>query len=668
MTQQANLLIELGSEELPPKALKKLSQAFTEQFTAGLQQNDLDFDSVTSYATPRRLAISVNNLKTQQEDKAVERRGPAVKAAFDADGNPTKACEGFARSCGTSVDQLETLETDKGAWLVFKSVQAGKKATEIIPSLIEQSLNKLPIPKRMTWGAEKVAFVRPVHWLVVLLGEEVVPCEILGLDAGNITFGHRFHHPEAIQLNSVDEYEASLEAAKVVVDFAKRQQSIQAGVNELAGNTSGTAAIDADLLDEVTGLVEWPVPLLGNFDEEFLQVPQEALISAMQEHQKYFPILDNEGKILPHFITVSNIDSKDPQKVVSGNERVIRPRLSDARFFFETDKKKTLDQHNEPLKKVVFEAQLGSVYEKAQRVATLASFIANDIGSNTDWAQRAGSLCKADLSTEMVGEFPDLQGIMGCYYAKFQDEPEEVALALNEQYQPRFAGDELPSTDTGAAVAIADKLDTLVGILGIGKHPTGDKDPYGLRRAALGILRIIVGKAYSLDLVDLIAQCEKLYGESINNENVASDALNFLQGRYMTWYQEEGVTTDIIKAVLEVNPTKPLDFQKRVLAVKHFKSLPEAEALAAANKRVGNILAKREDQTALTGVNSDLLVETNEVQLYDAVLKQSQLAEQETELDYNAMLVSLATLKDPIDAFFDNVMVNVEDLKVKNNR
>ncbi|MDX1695612.1 MAG: glycine--tRNA ligase subunit beta [Ketobacteraceae bacterium] len=663
MTNTADLLIELGSEELPPKALKKLSDAFTLLLEEGLAKHDLSFASVQSFATPRRLAIRVDQLAVQQQDKSVERRGPAVQAAYDQAGNPTKAAEGFARSCGTTVDQLETLETDKGSWLVFRSVQQGQQASAIIPELIEQALNKLPIPKRMTWGAEKVAFVRPVHWLVVMLGNEVIPCEILGLSSGNTSFGHRFHHPDPVAIDSPGSYQEQMRSAYVVADFAERQQTIKERVAELAKNqSSGEASIDDGLLEEVTGLVEWPVPLMGNFDDEFLQVPQEALISAMQEHQKYFPVLDADGKILPHFITVSNIESQDPKKVISGNERVIRPRLSDARFFFETDKKKTLEQHNEPLEKVVFEAQLGTVYEKAERVAGLAGFIAGQIGSNTDWAQRAGLLSKADLATEMVGEFPDLQGIMGYYYALHQNEPEEVARALNEQYLPRFAGDALPETDTGAAVAIAEKLDTLVGILGIGKHPTGDKDPYGLRRLALGLLRIIVGKQYNLDLVPLIEQAITAYGDKLSNGNVADDALNFLQGRYMTWYQEEGVSTDIIKAVLEVNPTRPLDFQQRVRAVQHFKTLPEAEALAAANKRVGNILAKSDLDLSSVTVDETLFSETRESQLHAAIQQQAAGG------DYHDTLVSLASLKEPVDEFFDHVMVNADDEAIKANR
>lgn len=663
MSNTADLIIELGSEELPPKALKKLSDAFTQHFQQGLEYHELIFSAIASFATPRRLAIKVTGLELQQQDKSLERRGPAVQAAFDQAGNPTKAAEGFARSCGATMDQLETLETDKGSWLVFRSVQQGQKAAELIPGLIDQALSKLPIPKRMTWGAEKEAFVRPVHWLVVLLGNEVVDCKVLGLASGNTSYGHRFHHPDPVVIESAASYEAQMNSAYVIASFAARRKMIEEQVTELAKNeTNGTASINSDLLDEVTGLVEWPVPLMGNFDEEFLQVPQEALISAMQEHQKYFPVLDSDGKILPHFITVANIESQDPDKVISGNERVIRPRLSDARFFFETDKKKNLEQHSEPLKKVVFEAQLGTVYEKAERIALLAQYIANETGGNPDWAARAGLLCKADLSTEMVGEFPELQGIMGYYYGLHQNEPEEVAKALNEQYLPRFAGDAIPDTHTGAAVAIADKLDTMVGILGIGKHPTGDKDPYGLRRMALGLLRIIVGKAYSLDLVNLIAQASQLYGNKLSNNQVAEDTLNFLQGRYMTWYQEEGVSTDIIKAVLNVNPTRPLDFQQRVHAVQQFKALPEAEALAAANKRVGNILAKSDVDLSSLSVNESLFTEAQESTLFKTIQSQA------VSSDYSSTLISLASLKQPVDDFFDHVMVNADDAIIRNNR
>ncbi|OUS32297.1 glycine--tRNA ligase subunit beta [Gammaproteobacteria bacterium 45_16_T64] len=668
MSVSNDLLIELGTEELPPKALKKLMSAFAEGISKGLATHDLAHQGITPYATPRRLAVKISGLVTQQADKSVERKGPAIKAARDAEGNPSKAAEGFARSCGVSFDELQTLETEKGAWLVFRSTQQGKQTASLIPEIIEQSLNKLPIPKRMTWGAHKDAFVRPVHWLVVLFGNDVVQCNILGKAAGNESRGHRFHAPAVFTITSPGDYESQLKERFVIADYDQRQSQILEGVKTIASSTTGTPSIDNDLLHEVTGLVEWPVPLIGNFEEDFLQVPQEALISAMQEHQKYFPVLDSNGKILPHFITVSNIESSDPSQVINGNERVIRPRLSDARFFFETDKKKSLEQHNEPLSKIVFEAQLGTLLEKSARVSTLAKYIAERIGGNEEWAARAGLLCKADLSTEMVGEFPDLQGIIGTYYAANDGEAEEVGLALNEQYQPRFSGDKLPSTLTGAAVAIADKVDTLVGILGIGKKPTGDKDPYALRRAALGVLRIIVGKKLPLDLVELFQQSSTLYADKLTNAHVKEDYLEFLQGRYMSWFQEEGFSTDIVKAVLGVNPTAPLDFYQRIEAVKAFKALPASEALAAANKRVGNILGKREDTSELPAVSEALLEAEEEKRLFTIVAQKSADMQSSGSKNYTKVLSSLAELKDPVDAFFDNVMVNVEEPALKNNR
>ncbi|PCJ45117.1 MAG: glycine--tRNA ligase subunit beta [Moraxellaceae bacterium] len=668
MSVSNDLLIELGTEELPPKALKKLMTAFSAGINDGLVHHKLSFDSITPYATPRRLAVKVTGLITQQPDSSIEKKGPALKAAKDAEGNPSKAALGFARSCGVDFDALDTLETDNGAWLVFRSVQQGKQTSELVPGIIEQSLNKLPIPKRMTWGAHRDAFVRPVHWLVVLFGNAVIDCSILGKTAGNQSRGHRFHSPDVFTIESPASYEQQLAERFVIADYNSRQQKILDGVKAIAKTSAGTASIEKDLLDEVTGLVEWPVPIIGNFDTDFLQVPQEALVSAMQEHQKYFPILDSDGKILPHFITVANIESNDPSKVSGGNERVIRPRLSDARFFFETDKKKTLEQHNEPLSKVVFEAQLGTLLEKSHRVSQLAKTIAEKVGGNAQWAERAGLLCKADLSTDMVNEFPDLQGIMGTYYAANDGEPDEVGLALNEQYQPRFSGDKLPSSLTGAAVAIADKIDTLVGILGIGKKPTGDKDPYALRRAALGVLRIIIGKQLPLDLVALFEQSAALYEDKLTNPSIKTDFLNFLQGRYMAWFQEEGVSTDIVKAVLGVKPTAPLDFYLRVQAVKSFKALPAAEALAAANKRVGNILSKREQDTALPKVNSELFQADEEKVLAAIIAEKSNSFNETSPRDYNAMLSSLAELKEPVDSFFDNVMVNVEDETVKNNR
>jgi glycyl-tRNA synthetase beta chain len=492
MSQQ-DFLVELGTEELPPKALKNLSNAFNQGIIDGLNNAQLSFDSYESFAAPRRLALLIKGLDTAQPDQNLERRGPAVKAAFDAEGKPTRAAEGFARSNGVTVDQLETLETDKGAWLVYRAVQQGSTTTDLLPDLVSKSLSELPIPKRMRWGASKIEFVRPVHWLVMLMGNQVIDCEILGLKAGNQTRGHRFHANTQLTLSAPSDYQKILEEqGKVIACFADRRQMIHSQVIEIAANLGGEAVIDKSLLDEVTALNEWPVALSGRFDDEFLKVPAEALISSMKGHQKYFHVVSKEGNLIPHFITVSNIESSAPEHVVSGNERVIRPRLADAKFFFETDKKTSLEARRENLKPIVFQAQLGSVFDKTDRIAKLAGFIALQENGQEASAIRAGELCKSDLNSEMVLEFPELQGIMGQYYGNNDEETEEVCVALNEQYLPRFAGDALPSNLTGCAVAIADKIDTITGIFGIKQPPSGNKDPFALRRATLGVLRIIV--------------------------------------------------------------------------------------------------------------------------------------------------------------------------------
>ena len=668
MAQTENLLIELGTEELPPRSLKKLMTSFASAFGEELDTKGLTYESITPFATPRRLALKVTGLITHQNDKQIERRGPALKAAHDADGNPTKAAEGFARSCGVSVADLQSLETEKGSWLIHRSLEPGQSTASLIPKIINPALRKLPIPKPMKWGAHKIAFVRPVHWLIVLYGKDIIDCEILGNRSGNTSRGHRFHSPEAFVVDCPNTYEAQLEQNNVIACFSKRQALVRGKVLAICENVEGEPLLDDGLLEEVTGLVEWPVPLIGEFEPEFLEVPQEALISAMQEHQKYFPMLDNDGKLLPGFVTVSNIESKDKLKVISGNERVIRPRLADARFFFETDKKKSLEQHSESLKKVVFESGLGSMYDKSKRISQLAEFIARKTSGNPKWAKRAGALCKADLCTEMVGEFPDLQGIMGRYYAQFEGEPIEVAQSLDEQYKPRFAGDSIPSTLTGASLAIADKVDTLVGILGVGKHPTGDKDPYALRRAALGVLRIIIGKELPLDLIELLNFSVSLYNGQLTNEKLGSEFLDFMQGRYMAWFQEEGVSTDIINSVLALSPSAPFDFYNRVQAVKAFKELPEARALAAAYKRVSNILLKRKDISPVPDFDESLFSQPEENTLAIILTDKHKEIFLAQEKDYTKMLSSLSELKDPVDQFFDNVMVNVEEKKVRDNR
>lgn len=659
MSQQ-DFLVELGTEELPPKALKKLSNSFRDGIVAGLEQVGLAHAEVHAYAAPRRLAVMVKSLSTQQPDAIQNIDGPPVKAAFDADGNPTKAALGFAKKNGVDVTDLDR----SGPKLRFVKEVKGQPAADLLPDIVIHSLNALPIPKRMRWGASRVEFVRPTQWLVMLLGDQVIDCEILAQQAGHQSNGHRFHHPEQVRITSPASYLEDLRAAWVVADFEERRKLIVDKVHELAAQENGTAIVPEDLLDEVTALVEWPVPLVCSFEERFLDVPQEALILTMQDNQKYFCLLDQDGKLLPRFITVANLESTSPHFIVEGNEKVVRPRLNDAEFFFKQDKKQKLEANNERLKNVVFQAELGSVLDKAQRVAKLAGVIAQQLGADAALAERAGILSKCDLATEMVGEFPELQGIMGTYYARHDGESEQVALALDQQYQPRFAGDDLPADVIGQALAIADKIDTLVGILGIGKHPTGDKDPFALRRAALGVLRIIVGKELDLDLKTLLHAAVDLYQDKLTNANIEADFLDFMNGRYQTWFTADGISIDIVKSVLAVNPSKPLDFYLRAKAVQEFKTLPEAEALAAANKRVGNILSKRDASEPLPQINSDLLVEAEEQVLASAV----SLHQTDQAVDYPTRLKSLAALKEPIDAFFDKVMVNVDNDAIRNNR
>lgn len=655
-----DFLVELGTEELPPKALKQLSESFRDGILKGLEAAGLSHTAVQAYAAPRRLAVVVKALATQQPDRVQNIDGPPKKAAFDADGKPTQAALGFAKKNGVELSEVDT----SGERLRYVKEVKGSAATELLPGIVAASLDQLPIPKRMRWGASRVEFVRPTQWLIMLLGDQVIDCEILSQKAGRESRGHRFHHPKAVRISSPQSYLEDLRAAWVIADVSERRAIISEKVEALAKAENGNAIVPESLLDEVTALVEWPVPLVCSFEERFLAVPQEALISTMQDNQKYFCLLDSNGKLKNRFITVANIESKAPQHIVSGNEKVVRPRLTDAEFFFNQDRKSRLEARNERLQTVVFQAELGTVFEKAQRVSQLAGFIAQRIGGNVQHAERAGLLSKCDLATEMVGEFPELQGIMGTYYARHDGEADEVALALNEQYQPRFAGDELPQTRTGQAVAIADKIDTLVGILGIGKHPTGDRDPFALRRAALGVLRIIVGRELDLDLVELGDQSVALYGSKLTNTKVAADFLAFMNGRYQTWFQEEGISVDIVKAVLAVNPTRPLDFWQRAQGVSAFKALPEAAALAAANKRVGNILAKRDSSDPLPALNTALLQQDEELALAQAV----QTAAASASQGYQARLQALASLKEPVDRFFDKVMVNVDDLAVRNNR
>jgi len=670
MKEFEDVLIELGTEELPPKALAKLSEAFHQGVEQGLNKAELSFGEIRPYATPRRLALVITKMQTRQPDRIVERRGPAVTAAFDDDGNPTKALQGFAASCGVGVDDLETMKTDKGAWLVFKQEQAGAEAAALLPEIIEQSLNQLPIPKRMRWGDLPGEFVRPVHWLVVLLGNDIVPMETLGVKSDRFSRGHRFHHPQPIRISSPMTYAPQMETeGHVLVDFQARKEAIEGQVIELAAKLNGQAIINPDLLDEVTGLVEWPVALAGNFDKRFLELPAEALISSMEGHQKYFAVQSAAGSLLPHFITVSNIASQDPVQVVAGNERVILPRLSDAAFFWETDRKQPLADRQEQLKTIVFQNKLGTVYDKSARVASLAAEIAAQIGGDAALAERAAKLAKCDLVTEMVGEFPELQGIMGRYYARLDGENNEVAEALDEQYLPRFAGDSLPSTPSGQAVSLAEKLDTLTGLFGIGQPPSGVKDPFALRRAALGVLRIVIEKELDLDLAALLQSSVSAFAETLSEKNVAEQVMSYFYDRLRGYAMEQGFKADEFEAVLAVKPTRPLDFIQRLKAVAAFRQLEQAESLAAGNKRIGNILRKNDAEADDLQVNDSLLQEAAEKALAAKVSQaRSDLAPLKASADYTGVLNYLAGMRETIDSFFDDVMVMADDEAVRLNR
>ena len=669
MTETKDLLFELGTEELPPVALKKLSASLTAEFVAGLDKANLNHGSVESYATPRRLALLVRDCNLQQPDRNIERRGPAVKAAFDADGNPTKAAEGFARSCGTGVEQLERITTDKGEWLAYQVQEKGRAAAELLPAIAEQALNRLPIPKRMRWGASEAQFVRPVHWLLFLHGDRVVPCTLLDAEAGAFTYGHRFHHPDPIRIEQPAEYTAKLESTgKVIAHFGTRVESIRKLVERTAETLGGIAEMDEELLEEVAALNEWPVPIAGSFEEKFLEVPHESLILTMKKNQKYFPLFDAKGNLMNHFITIANIDSPRPELIAEGNERVIRPRLADAMFFWQQDAKQTLEDRIESLKTVVFQQKLGTMYDKSARVSALAGYIAEQTGGDKAAAERAGMLSRCDLMTEMVGEFASMQGIMGRYQAQRDGEAEQISLAMDEFYMPRHSGDELPQTPAGIAVSLAEKLDTLVGIFGIGMKPTGDKDPFALRRAALGALRILREHSLALDIPKLLEITTRPLEARLENRQATKEVYAFMLERLKGLLAEENISSQLFDSVAAVRPVSISDFDQRIHAVQQFQALPEAEALAAANKRIRNILKKVETPVSDT-VNPDLLTDAAEKSLY------SQLSEMQHQVrplldsgDYASILKALAALRDNVDRFFDDVMVMVDDEAVRNNR
>ncbi|MCB1620889.1 MAG: glycine--tRNA ligase subunit beta [Thiothrix sp.] len=663
-----DLLVEIGTEELPPKALKTLSEAFTLGIETGLREAGLEPGGVHAYAAPRRLAVWVQDVPAQQADQTIERRGPALQAAFDKEGKPTRAAEGFAASCGVSVSALARLETDRGGWLVFRQQQPGQATHALFPGIVERSLAALPIPRRMRWGDGEAEFVRPVHWVVMLADHEVIEAGILGISSGRESRGHRFHAPGPVAIASPADYAVQLGQAYVIARFEARRELIRTRVEQLATELGGRPIMPDSLLDEVAALVEWPVPVAGRFEEKFLQVPQEALIHTMQGDQKYFGIAAADGRLLPAFITISNIESTDPARVSAGNERVIRPRFSDAAFFWNQDRRHTLASRRDRLKTVVFQQQLGTLYDKSQRVALLADGIAAELGYDRVAAVRAAELGKCDLLTSMVFEFTDLQGIMGRYYAHHDGEADEVAQAMEEQYLPRQAGDQLPASETGRVLALAERIDTLAGIFAIGQKPTGTKDPFGLRRAALGVLRILIEQELPLDLAQLLERAADGLTAQLGEKPDTQAALDYVLERLRAYYQEQGIGVELVDAVAAVRPTRPLDFGRRVRAVAEFRQLSAAEALAAANKRISNILRKVAGELPET-LHAGRLVEPAEQALAAAIAAQeSRVMPLFAAGDYETALFSLAELREPVDRFFDEVMVMADDAALRDNR
>jgi glycyl-tRNA synthetase beta chain len=663
-----DLLFELGTEELPPRTLLTLSTALTEGILKGIDAAGIPHGKARGFATPRRLAARVQKLADHQPDRQVERRGPPLKNAFDAQGAPTQAAMAFAKSCGAAVGDLAELKTDKGAWLVFKGTQHGAATASLLGDIVNQAVAGLPIAKRMRWGSRSTEFVRPVHTVVLLYGETVIPVQVLGLDSGRVTFGHRFHAPKPITLKSPTDYESRLRRAKVVADFSSRREMIRAGVNLAAAATGsgGRALIEDALLDEVTALVEWPVPIAGRFEQRFLSLPREVVIATVQDHQRYFAVEGADGKLSGWFVTISNIESRDPSKVREGNERVVRPRLSDAAFFWEQDRKIPLEAHAARLAGMTFQTRLGTYADKTRRIKALAQLIGGRIGAGANVA-RAAELAKADLMTAMVGEFPELQGTMGRYYAEAQGEPEELALAIEEHYRPRYAGDSLPTTKTGQAVALADKLDTLVGIFAIEQRPTGAKDPFGLRRAALGLLRILLEGRLDLDLFELLR--EAAAAQPVQRDGVVNEVYDFIADRLRGLLLEApGTTPEMLDAVFAKRPRSPLDAVTRLQALKEFLLLPEAGILAAINKRIANIL-KKTTLAPDAAVNADALIEDAERRLHK-ILTELRVPVQEATAQrrYAMGLQALVGLRAPVDDFFERIMVMDEDTARRNNR
>jgi glycyl-tRNA synthetase beta chain len=667
-----DFLVEIGTEELPPKALRSLMEAFGENLTVAVDEAGLSRGEVSAYASPRRLCVYIGDLQRQQDDRRVEQKGPPINVAFDDDGKPTAAALAFAKRCGVEISKLGRDKTDKGEWLSFSAIEPGLTAAELMPAIVEQALLALPIPRRMRWGKSETEFVRPVHWVVMLHGGDIVQSTVMGIPAGNESRGHRFHSSGAVKISSAAEYLGALEKdGFVIADFERRRAMVQTGVEAAAAKAGGEVVEGESLYDEVAALVEWPVPVLGSFDDSFLALPREVVISTLTGHQRYFPVASANGDLLPRFITIANLESKDPDQVRQGNERVIQPRLADATFFWDTDRKMTLASRQETLREVVYQRGLGSLFEKSQRVTELAKWIAKAVSADVTTATRAAELAKCDLLTGMVGEFPELQGTMGRYYALSDGETAEVAAAIGEHYRPRFAGDDLPASIVGQALAVADKIDTLAGVFSIGKKPSGNRDPFGLRRAALGVVRILVECGLDLDLKALTVKAIALQPETkLSADELANDLTVYISDRLRRYFldRDAGLASETFDAVMVRHPTSLVDFDRRLAAVQTFARLEQAESLAAANKRIANILRKAGDPDGLR-VNQKLLQEDAERALQNALdSAQQKVAPMLETRAYAEVLNELADLRDPIDRFFDDVMVMTEDEAVKNNR
>jgi glycyl-tRNA synthetase beta chain len=672
VSKPQDFLVEIGTEEMPPKALLPLMEAFGEQLEAGIDDARLAHSDVLAFASPRRLAVIVQGLAMAQDDRAVEQKGPPTRIAFDDDGKPTAAAEAFAGKCGVAVDDLERVQTDKGEWLVFNTVEKGRSAAGLMPEIIERALGNLPIPRRMRWGAGDAEFVRPVHWVVLLHGEDVLDASIMGIEAGRDTRGHRFHSSGPISIAKPGDYLATLETeGHVIADFARRREMICEGVEAAAAQVGGTIVDGESLYDEVTSLVEWPVPIVGAFDEMYLELPREVVVSTLTGHQRYFPVADDSGTLLPYFVTVANLESKEPEQVIEGNERVIRPRLADAAFFWDSDRRKPLASREEALRDVVYQAGLGSLYDRSQRIARIGAWLAGELETDKKSVERAAALAKCDLLSGMVGEFPDLQGTMGRYYALSDGEPETVATAIAEQYLPRFAGDDLPASDAGQIVAVAEKIDALAGVFSLGKKPSGNRDPFGLRRAALGIVRILIECSIDIDLKALIARAvdEQPQGK-IDADELAADLYGFVTDRLRRYFldRDTGLATETFDAVMVRKPASLVDFDRRLAAVQTFARLEQAESLAAANKRIANILRQAGDPQGLEVKEKRLELDAEKA-LYSALASaRDKVGPLLAERRYARVLSELADLRDPVDRFFDDVMVMADEEDVRLNR